>query len=188
MIFSFFTTVAYVAFMSRICCIQRLFAVKSFDFQRLSIVKVKIGGSKMPTFTIDGKRISVFPGVKVGGPAIYLHTFSDEGQKVFAATQASDCPPFTLVAISDLDWNHDMVPWNSPPAFKNAEPTGGGTTICVSSPRRLFQRQRRRLMKSLVGEGSPGTLWRGCLPCMRSTRRIYFLGWAVCLALSGFPE
>ena len=75
----------------------------------------------MPTFTIDGKRISVFPGVKVGGPAIYLHTFSDEGQKVFAATQASDCPPFTLVAISDLDWNHDMVPWNSPPAFKNAE-------------------------------------------------------------------
>ena len=75
----------------------------------------------MPTFTIDGKRISVFPGGKVGGPAIYLHTFSDEGQKVFAATQASDCPPFTLVAISDLDWNHDMVPWNSPPAFKNAE-------------------------------------------------------------------
>lgn len=80
----------------------------------------------MPTFTIDGKRISVFPGGKVGGPAIYLHTFSDEGQKVFAATQASDCPPFTLVAISDLDWNHDMVPWNSPPAFKNAEPCTGG--------------------------------------------------------------
>ena len=80
----------------------------------------------MLTFTIDGKRISVFPGAKVGGPVIYLHTFSDEGQKVFAATQASDCPPFTLVAISDLDWNQDMVPWNSPPAFKNAEPCTGG--------------------------------------------------------------
>lgn len=80
----------------------------------------------MPTFTIDGKRISVFPGGKVGGPAIYLHTFSDEGQKVFAATQASDCPPFTLVAISDLDWSHDMVPWDSPPVFKNSEPCTGG--------------------------------------------------------------
>lgn len=80
----------------------------------------------MPIFTIDGKRISVFPGVKVGGPVIYLHTFSDEGQKIFAATQASDCPPFTLVAISDLNWNHDMVPWDSPPAFKHAEPCTGG--------------------------------------------------------------
>ena len=30
------------------------------------------------------------------------------------------------MAISDLDWNHDMVPWDSPPAFKNAEPCTGG--------------------------------------------------------------
>lgn len=31
------------------------------------------------------------------------------------------------MAVSDLDWNHDMVPWDSPPAFKNTNPcTGGG--------------------------------------------------------------
>ena len=101
----------------------------------------------MPTFTIDGKRISVFPGGKVGGPAIYLHTFSDEGQKVFAATQASDCPPFTLVAISDLDWNHDMVPWNSPPAFKNAEPCTGGADDYL-----------RLLTEEIMGSMS-GSLW-----------------------------
>ena len=59
-------------------------------------------------------------------PIIYLNTFSDKGQKVYEAAQATGCPPFTLVAISDLNWNHDMVPWDSPPAFKNATPCTGG--------------------------------------------------------------
>ena len=80
----------------------------------------------MQTLKIDGKSISVFPGPEPDLPIIYLNTFSDEDQKVYEATQASGCPPFTLVAISDLDWNHDMVPWDSPPAFKNADPCTGG--------------------------------------------------------------
>lgn len=80
----------------------------------------------MNTFTAGGKTISVFPTTEPGAPAIYLNTFAEEGQKVFQAAQASGCPPFTLVAISDLDWNHDMVPWDSPPAFKNAQPCTGG--------------------------------------------------------------
>ncbi|HIY10704.1 MAG TPA: alpha/beta hydrolase [Candidatus Anaerofilum excrementigallinarum] len=80
----------------------------------------------MNTFAAGGKTISVFPSTEPGAPAIYLNTFAEEGQKVFRAAQASGCPPFTLVAISDLDWNHDMVPWDSPPAFKNAQPCTGG--------------------------------------------------------------
>lgn len=59
-------------------------------------------------------------------PAVYLNTFSGESQKVYEAAQAAGCPPFTLVAISDLDWNHDMTPWDSQPAFKNADPCTGG--------------------------------------------------------------
>ena len=73
-----------------------------------------------------GKQISVFPGSKPEAPAIYLNTFAGEGQAVWEAAQALGCPPFTLVAISNLDWNHDMAPWNSPPAFKNGEPCTGG--------------------------------------------------------------
>ena len=80
----------------------------------------------MYTFSTKGKTISIFPSLEANAPAIYLNTFSEEGQQVFEAAQAADCPPFTLVAISDLDWNHDMVPWDSPPAFKNAEPCTGG--------------------------------------------------------------
>lgn len=73
----------------------------------------------MQTFIIDGKTVSVFPSSESGTPIIYLNTFSGEGQKVYETMQAAGCPPFTLVGISDLDWNHDMVPWDSHPAFRN---------------------------------------------------------------------
>ena len=80
----------------------------------------------MYTLTTSGKTISIFSCAGSECPIIYLNTFSNEGQKVFEAAQAASCPPFTLVAISDLDWNHDMVPWDSPPAFKNTDPCTGG--------------------------------------------------------------
>lgn len=80
----------------------------------------------MHTFTTDNKTISIFPCSESESPVIYLNTFLDEGQKVYVAAQAAGCPPFTLVAISDLEWNHDMVPWDGPSAFKNAEPCTGG--------------------------------------------------------------
>lgn len=80
----------------------------------------------MQALEIGSKNISIFLSTKTRTPIIYLNTFSDEGRKVYEAAQATGCPPFTLVAISDLDWNHDMVPWDSPPAFKNAEPCTGG--------------------------------------------------------------
>ena len=81
----------------------------------------------MYTFSTQGKMISIFPSLEATAPILYLNTFSDEGWKVYEAARASGCPPFTLVAISDLDWNHDMVPWDSPPAFKHADPCTGGS-------------------------------------------------------------
>lgn len=80
----------------------------------------------MYSFSKGGKTVNVFPYTEPEVPIIYLHTFSDKGQKVCEAAQVAGCPPFTLVTISNLDWNHDMVPWDSPPAFKNADPCTGG--------------------------------------------------------------
>ena len=78
------------------------------------------------TFEIGGKTVFVFLSNRPGSPVIYLNTYSDEGQQLFEATQTAGYPPFTLVAISDLDWNHDMAPWDSPAAFKKGEPFTGG--------------------------------------------------------------
>ena len=77
-------------------------------------------------FTMGSQTVSIFPALDPNAPILYLNTFSDEGRKVYEAAQAAGCPPFTLVAIHDLDWNHDMAPWDSPPAFKNAESCTGG--------------------------------------------------------------
>ena len=80
----------------------------------------------MRPFTIGSKIVSIFPSTEPEVPIIYLSTFSGEGQKIFETAQAAGCPPFIRVTSSDLDWNHDIVPWNSPPAFKNAVPCTGG--------------------------------------------------------------
>ena len=83
----------------------------------------------MYTLTIKGKTVSIFPSLEADTPIIYLNTFSGEGQKMSEAVQAAGCLPFTLVAISNLDWNHDMVPWDGPSAFKNAAPCTGGADV-----------------------------------------------------------
>ena len=108
----------------------------------------------MHTFMIGDKYIAVFPGVVANAPMIYLNTYSDEGQQVFEATQVAGCPPFTLAAISNLDWNHDMAPWNSPAAFKKGEPFTGGADDYL---RLLVEEIIPRAEKELPG---PPT-WRG---------------------------
>ena len=80
----------------------------------------------MNILTTEGKRVSVFPGAAPGAPVIYLNTSSGEGRKVLEAARTAGCPPFTLVAISGLDWNRDMAPWDSPAAFRKGEPFTGG--------------------------------------------------------------
>ena len=77
--------------------------------------------------SVMGKQTtSVFPATFSGGPVIYLNTVSGEGRQVYEAAHAAGYPPFTLVAISNLDWNRDMAPWDRPAAFKNGEPFTGG--------------------------------------------------------------
>lgn len=108
----------------------------------------------MRIFTAGGKTVSVFQRTEPGVPVIYLNTVSGEGQQVFQAAQAANCPPFTLAAISDLNWNHDMVPWDSPAAFKNGEPFTGGADDYL-----------RLLVEGIIPEAEKGLngvpQWRG---------------------------
>ena len=74
----------------------------------------------MHTLSIDSKAVSIFQTGISGVPVIYLNTYSEEGQQVFEAAQAAGYPPFTLVAISDLDWNHPR-PRQRPSGIEPAE-------------------------------------------------------------------
>lgn len=108
----------------------------------------------MCTFSTRGKTISIFPSLEATAPIIYLNTVSGEGQKVFKEAQAVGCPPFTLIAVSGLDWNHDMAPWDSPAAFKNGESFAGGADDYL---RLLVEEIIPRAEKELPGPPA----WRG---------------------------
>ena len=108
----------------------------------------------MRTFTTDNKTISIFPCSESESPVIYLNTFHDESRKVYETAQATGCPPFTLVAISNLDWNQDMAPWDSPAAVKKGEPFTGGAGDYL---RLLVEEIIPRAEKELVGPPA----WRG---------------------------
>ena len=108
----------------------------------------------MHAFTISGKAVDVFSETEPGTPIIYLNTFACEGQNVFKATRVAGSPPFTLVAISGLDWNRDMAPWDSPVAFKNGESFTGGANDYL---RLLVEEIIPRVEKELPGPPA----WRG---------------------------
>ena len=111
----------------------------------------------MQNFAIVGKSISVFSDVKAGYPIIYLNTFSSEGQKVFEAAQAVGCPPFNLVTVSDLAWNHDMAPWDSPAAFKKGEPfIGGADNYLQLLVEEIIPRAEKELAEPPVWRGIAG--------------------------------
>ena len=111
----------------------------------------------MRTVSIDGKAVSVFLGNKPGIPAIYLNTYSDEGQKIYEAAQAVGCPPFNLVTVSDLAWSHDMAPWDSPAAFKNGESfTGGANDYLRLLVKEIIPRAERELARPLTWRGIAG--------------------------------
>ena len=58
------------------------------------------------------------------------------------------------MAVSDLDWNRDMAPWDSPAAFKNGEPFTGGADDYL---RLLVEEIIPRAEKELAGPPA----WRG---------------------------
>ena len=107
--------------------------------------------------TTEKKAVSVFPATFPGAPVIYLNTYSDEGQQVFEAAQTAGCPPFTLVAISNLAWSHDMAPWDSPAAFKKGEPfTGGADDYLRLLVEKIMPEAEKELSGSPAGRGTAG--------------------------------
>ena len=96
------------------CCARR--ACRFRHFERVFFV----------VFTVEGKRVEVFPAAKPGCPVLYLHTVEDDGGAVYEAVQARTGMDFSLVAVSRLDWNADLSPWAAPAVFAKGAPFSGG--------------------------------------------------------------
>lgn len=77
-------------------------------------------------FSVSDKKIAVYPSPAPDRPIVYLNTFAEEGEQVYQSLCRSNCPAFTLVAISGLSWHHDMTPWEIPPVSENDTPCTGG--------------------------------------------------------------
>lgn len=109
----------------------------------------------MPMFTIKEKQIDLFIGQDSTSPIIYLNTFENEGKKVWDLIKGRGlCSDFTLIAISGLTWNKDMVPWDNPPTFKNGQSYVGGADDYLD----IFAKQ---IVPTIEDRYTLKPLWRG---------------------------
>ena len=108
----------------------------------------------MISFTTENKTVNVFPSNEPDKPVVYLNTFNHEGEKVFQQLQASNCPDFTLVEISNLEWNHNMAPWSIPPIFENSTTCSGGANDYIKL---LLEKIIPQAEKKISGKPA----WRG---------------------------
>lgn len=109
---------------------------------------------KSHPFVIANKKVIVYPSVDSDRPVIYLNTFAEEGSHVYKELHDAGCPDFTLVAISGLEWDHDMAPWDIPPISK-------GDTPCTGGADEYLQLLTNEIVPKAEGLVQGCVLWRG---------------------------
>ena len=132
----------------------------------------------MNSFSVEQKR-SAAP----NKPVIYLNTYGREGAQIFQYLTDISCQDFSLVAVSKLEWNHDMVPWGIPPIFKN-----GAAYTSGADEYKFCRRRKKHCRVSLPGGGSRDIHWPDCLHCILFIRRTPFRELRVSPARCGFRE
>lgn len=104
-------------------------------------------------FTIDNKKITVYPVLAENRPVIYLTTYNDDGGEVYAQVQKGGCPDFTLVTVSGLNWEAELSPWTAGNLFKYSEMFTGSADAYLQ-----FLTQQ---VIPQAEAGLNGVLWRG---------------------------
>ena len=85
----------------------------------------KENGAKRLFYAAD-KQIAVYPSAVYPAPVVYLNSFADNGAQINQALRSARCPDFSLVVISNLNWDQDMSPWAIGPIAPNDTPCSGG--------------------------------------------------------------
>lgn len=108
----------------------------------------------MTTFKVGQKTVDVFQSENPNRPVIYLNTYGREGEAVFRQISAFGDLDFTLVAISGLNWEHDMAPWDIPPISSKDTPCTDGADAYLEL---LLNEILPQAEKTVFGT----PLWRG---------------------------
>ena len=94
---------------------------------------------------IEGKEVSLFPAEQPDAPLVVLNTYGGEGAAVLDAARKLTSAPFSLLSISNLDWDADMSPWAIPPIAKGDTPCSGGADAYLET-------LTGRILPSALGE------------------------------------
>lgn len=80
----------------------------------------------MKEWMVKDKTIRLYGADNVGSPVIYLNTDENEGEDVWRLCQEIGCSAFSLVTISGLVWERDMILWETKPIFTKDSGYSGG--------------------------------------------------------------
>ena len=81
---------------------------------------------KIIRFEIKEKRATLYKSADSNMPLLVLNNFSDDGKNIVDELKLLGHTDFNLLNIENLNWNHDMTPWFSPPLFSSDPPCTGG--------------------------------------------------------------
>lgn len=81
---------------------------------------------KTEKFIIEGKTATLYHASEEGSPLIVLNTYEGGGKDVLEAAGELDSKDFSLLCVGDLNWDHDLAPWNCPPLSPQDTPFTGG--------------------------------------------------------------
>lgn len=76
-------------------------------------------------FIVSGRTVEIFSTAEGIAPLVILNTIQDEGEKIFDKSLELGGKDFTLAAISGLNWNRDLSPWETPEIRNNKYGFGG---------------------------------------------------------------
>lgn len=111
----------------------------------------------MFSFTVDNKKVTVYPALAEDKPVVYLTTYNDDGGEVYDALKKQSCPDFSLVTISGLNWEAELSPWAAGDLFKYSEMfTGGADVYLKLLTEEIMPQAESRLSGKIAWRGLAG--------------------------------
>lgn len=77
-------------------------------------------------FNIKDKKITLYKSTDKNAPLIVFNTFEGDGEDVYKELQNMGCTSINLLAVGNIDWNHDMSPWYMPSIYSKEKTFSGG--------------------------------------------------------------